>query len=129
MTKTAFLTDATICIGCKACEVACKEWNEVPADGMEWSGLSYDNTKSLGASTWRHVMFLEQPVVAGPQLAETETRSAGSFCLTSASTVRTPAALKPVLPAQFAEPKSDRSMCNRTSVMAADTAWLRVPSE
>jgi formate dehydrogenase iron-sulfur subunit len=72
MTKTAFLTDATICIGCKACEVACKEWNEVPADGFEWSGLSYDNTKSLGASTWRHVMFLEQPVVAGPQLAGTE---------------------------------------------------------
>lgn len=72
MTKTAFLTDATICIGCKACEVACKEWNEVPADGFEWTGLSYDNTKSLGASTWRHVMFLEQPVVAGPQLAETQ---------------------------------------------------------
>ncbi len=72
MTKTGFLTDATICIGCKACEVACKEWNGVPADGMEWTGLSYDNTKSLGASTWRHVLFLEQPVVAGPQLAETQ---------------------------------------------------------
>lgn len=72
MTKTAFLTDATICIGCKACEVACKEWNEVPADGMEWSGLSYDNTKSLGSSTWRHVMFLEQPAVAGPQIADTQ---------------------------------------------------------
>jgi len=71
MTVTAFLTDATLCIGCKACEVACKEWNEVPADGMEWSGLSYDNTKSLGASTWRHVMFLEQPQAAGPQFADT----------------------------------------------------------
>ena len=70
--KTAFLTDATICIGCKACEVACKEWNEVPADGMDWSGLSYDNTKALGASTWRHVMFLEQPSVAGPQVAATQ---------------------------------------------------------
>jgi formate dehydrogenase iron-sulfur subunit len=70
--KAAFLTDATICIGCKACEVACKEWNEVPADGMDWSGLSYDNTKSLGASTWRHVMFLEQPSVAGPQFADTQ---------------------------------------------------------
>jgi len=67
MSVTAFLTDATLCIGCKACEVACKEWNEVPADGMEWSGLSYDNTMSLGASTWRHVMFLEQPHAAGPQ--------------------------------------------------------------
>src|ERR1700677_2753669 len=72
MTKTAFLTDATICIGCKACEVACKEWNEVPADGMDWSGLSYDNTKALGASTWRHVLFLEQPQAAGPQIADTQ---------------------------------------------------------
>jgi formate dehydrogenase iron-sulfur subunit len=71
MAITAFLTDATICIGCKACEVACKEWNEVPEDGYVWSGLSYDNTKTLGASTWRHVLFLEQPVVAGPQLADT----------------------------------------------------------
>jgi formate dehydrogenase iron-sulfur subunit len=66
--RTAFLTDATICIGCKACEVACKEWNEVPEDGLLWSGLSYDNTKSLGASTWRHVLFLEQSESAGPQL-------------------------------------------------------------
>lgn len=72
MSATAFLTDATLCIGCKACEVACKEWNEVPADGMVWSGLSYDNTQSLGASTWRHVMFLEQPQTAGPQLANTK---------------------------------------------------------
>ena len=72
MTATAFLTDATICIGCKACEVACKEWNEVPPDGFEWSGLSYDNTKSLGASTWRHVLFLEQPLAAGPQFADTK---------------------------------------------------------
>jgi formate dehydrogenase iron-sulfur subunit len=72
MAITGFLTDATICIGCKACEVACKEWNEVPDDGMVWSGMSYDNTKSLGASTWRHVLFLEQPVVSGPQIADTK---------------------------------------------------------
>jgi formate dehydrogenase iron-sulfur subunit len=72
VTKSAFLTDATICIGCKACEVACKEWNDVPADGMEWSGLSYDNTKALGSSTWRHVLFLEQPLISGPQVADTK---------------------------------------------------------
>lgn len=71
MSVSAFLTDATVCIGCKACEVACKEWNEIPADGMTWTGLSYDNTQSLGASTWRHVMFLEQPLAAGPQVAAT----------------------------------------------------------
>jgi formate dehydrogenase iron-sulfur subunit len=73
MNKTsAFLTDATICIGCKACEVACKEWNEVPEDGLLWTGFSYDNTQALGASTWRHVMFLEQPATAGPQEVDME---------------------------------------------------------
>jgi formate dehydrogenase iron-sulfur subunit len=54
-----FFTDPTLCIGCKACEVACKEWNDVPADGFVWSGLSYDNTVALGHSTWRHVAFVE----------------------------------------------------------------------
>jgi formate dehydrogenase iron-sulfur subunit len=58
--EVGFFTDPTLCIGCKACEVACKEWNEVPDDGFTWSGNSYDNTGHLGASTWRHVMFLEQ---------------------------------------------------------------------
>jgi formate dehydrogenase iron-sulfur subunit len=56
---TAFLTDSTICIGCKACEVACKEWNEVPSDGFRFTGFSYDNTVALGHSTWRHVKFVE----------------------------------------------------------------------
>ena len=58
--EVGFFTDPSVCIGCKACEVACKEWNHVPDDGFSWSGNSYDNTGHLGASTWRHVMFLEQ---------------------------------------------------------------------
>lgn len=62
---TGFLTDSTVCIGCKACEVACKEWNDVPEDGYVWSGLSYDNTKALGHSTWRHVKFVEHDTIAG----------------------------------------------------------------
>ena len=72
MSVSAFLTDATLCIGCKACEVACKEWNHVPADGFHFTGNSYDNTDSLGASTWRHVMFLEQPIRLGPQITGTQ---------------------------------------------------------
>src|SRR5437588_9468987 len=56
-----FLTDTTLCIGCKACEVACKQWNNLPADEAEFLGTSYDNTRSLGHSTWRHVKFVEQP--------------------------------------------------------------------
>ena len=69
MPTSAFLTDASICIGCKACEVACKEWNHIPDDGFEWSGQSYDNTHALGAATWRHVLFLEEKQPMGPQLA------------------------------------------------------------
>jgi formate dehydrogenase iron-sulfur subunit len=60
-----FFTDASLCIGCKACEVACKQWNALPADGMEWSGRSYDNTVHLSATTWRHVSFTEQALPDG----------------------------------------------------------------
>ncbi len=60
-----FFTDTTVCIGCKACEVACKEWNQLPARGdggahLEMSGQSYDNTLHLSGETWRHVKFIEQ---------------------------------------------------------------------
>lgn len=58
--RIGFFTDTSICIGCKACEVACKEWNQVPVDGLNFTGKSYDNTERLGASTWRHVAFIEQ---------------------------------------------------------------------
>src|SRR3954454_24160100 len=57
-----FFTDTTLCIGCKACEVACKQWNQLPDDGLLFTGMSYDNTAALGASTWRHVAFIERPV-------------------------------------------------------------------
>jgi formate dehydrogenase iron-sulfur subunit len=58
--RVGFFTDTSVCIGCKACEVACKEWNLVPQDGQEWTGHSYDNTGELNANTWRHVAFVEQ---------------------------------------------------------------------
>jgi formate dehydrogenase iron-sulfur subunit len=58
--RVGFFTDTSICIGCKACEVACKEWNDVPDDGFAFTGQSYDNTAALGANTWRHVAFIEQ---------------------------------------------------------------------
>src|ERR1700710_1713322 len=52
-----FFTDTTLCIGCKACEVACKQWNQLPADGNNFTGNSYDNTGHVSATTWRHVAF------------------------------------------------------------------------
>ena len=59
--RRGFFTDTSICIGCKACEVACKEWNRNPVDSdYEILGSSYDNTGGLGADTWRHVAFIEQ---------------------------------------------------------------------
>ncbi|AXK33982.1 4Fe-4S dicluster domain-containing protein [Streptomyces armeniacus] len=64
--RVGFFTDTSVCIGCKACEVACKEWNALPEDGLSLSGMSYDNTQELGASTWRHVAFIEQTKPALP---------------------------------------------------------------
>ena len=60
-----FFTDTTVCIGCKACEVACKEWNNLPADNIGLTGQSLDNTGALSANTWRHVSFVEQPGSCG----------------------------------------------------------------
>jgi formate dehydrogenase iron-sulfur subunit len=58
--EMGFFTDTTVCIGCKACEVACKQWNQLPGDGFQWTGNSYDNTVKLSSTTWRHVAFIEQ---------------------------------------------------------------------
>ena len=70
--RMGFFTDTTVCIGCKACEVACKEWNHVPDDGLNFTGMSYDNTGGLGADTWRHVAFIEQRKSVGAQAGTAE---------------------------------------------------------
>src|SRR4051812_34627067 len=79
--RMGFFTDISICIGCKACEVACKEWNAVPDDGYELLGMSFDNTGMLGANSWRHVAFIEQSKPVGQQdagFAQLPTGPAGS---------------------------------------------------
>ena len=63
--RMGFFTDTSVCIGCKACEVACKEWNQIPEDGLNWTGRSHDNSGGLGADTWRHVAFIEQRAPIG----------------------------------------------------------------
>ncbi|MDW5325719.1 4Fe-4S dicluster domain-containing protein [Plantactinospora sp. KLBMP9567] len=65
--RMGFFTDTSVCIGCKACEVACKEWNLVPESGLDLLGMSYDNTGALTANSWRHVAFVEQPRPVGWQ--------------------------------------------------------------
>jgi formate dehydrogenase iron-sulfur subunit len=68
--RFGFFTDTSVCIGCKACEVACKEWNDVPENPTGFTGNSMDNTGSLGADAWRHVAFIEQPGAAPPSPAD-----------------------------------------------------------
>jgi formate dehydrogenase iron-sulfur subunit len=63
--RVGFFTDTSVCIGCKACEVACKEWNGVPEEQLGFTGTSYDNSVGLGANRWRHVAFIEQRVPVG----------------------------------------------------------------
>jgi formate dehydrogenase iron-sulfur subunit len=68
--RMGFFTDTSVCIGCKACEVACKEWNQIPMSMQGFTGKSLDNTIDLGANTWRHVAFVEQKVAADAREAE-----------------------------------------------------------
>jgi formate dehydrogenase iron-sulfur subunit len=67
--RVGFFTDTSLCIGCKACEVACKEWNRVPEDGLDFTGMSFDNTQGLSADSWRHVAFIEQRKPVGESQA------------------------------------------------------------
>ncbi|HEY0357329.1 MAG TPA: 4Fe-4S dicluster domain-containing protein [Mycobacteriales bacterium] len=75
--RKGFFTDTSVCIGCKACEVACKEWNAVPMDGLNLLGMSYDNTGGLTANSWRAVHFIEQPVSIGRRSAPFEDTPTG----------------------------------------------------
>ncbi|MCW2599682.1 MAG: Fe-S-cluster-containing hydrogenase [Frankiales bacterium] len=76
--RVGFFTDTSVCIGCKACEVACKEWNLVPDDGMNLLGMSLDNSGMLGANTWRHVAFIEREAPLGGQVSGVEGMPTGA---------------------------------------------------
>lgn len=97
--RKGFFTDTSICIGCKACEVACKEWNQLPMDGLGMTGNSYDNTIGLGANTWRHVAFVEQ---SAEHIAEARVRGARLVDLgmpqVRTEITATPPGVPPVLP-------------------------------
>jgi len=90
--RKGFFTDTSVCIGCKACEVACKEWNAVPEDGMTLTGHSYDNSVGLGASTWRHVAFIEQRKPLGQMPPSLEHAGLDVLALAGGSDPEPPAA-------------------------------------
>jgi formate dehydrogenase iron-sulfur subunit len=87
--RMGFFTDTSVCIGCKACEVACKQWNGVPAgEHLDLLGMSHDNTGALGANHWRHVAFIEQPTPSGgmpPEFPPTASAVSGGLPLTAAA--------------------------------------------
>jgi formate dehydrogenase iron-sulfur subunit len=85
--RMGFFTDTSVCIGCKACEVACKEWNAIPEDGLVFTGMSMDNSQGLGASTWRHVAFIEQRKPIAAQDAGVQHDGNGDFRWLMASDV------------------------------------------
>jgi formate dehydrogenase iron-sulfur subunit len=78
--RKGFFTDTSICIGCKACEVACKEWNHVPNKPLSLTGMSYDNTTQLDADSWRHVAFIEQERPVGDPAGRTRWLMASDVC-------------------------------------------------
>ena len=116
--RMGFFTDTSVCIGCKACEVACKEWNSVPEDGLALTGMSYDNTVGLGADTWRHVAFIEQrkPVADG------QDQFRWLMASTCASTAPTPPAWTSAPPVRCSAPSSAPWSSRRTCATAAATA-------
>ena len=60
MADKAFFIDTTKCTGCRACQVACKQWNNLPAEKTEFfGGTEYTNPKELSAVTYNHVKFFE----------------------------------------------------------------------
>jgi formate dehydrogenase iron-sulfur subunit len=109
--RMGFFTDTSVCIGCKACEVACKEWNAVPDDGFDLLGQSYDNTGGLTANSWRHVAFIEQP--GSPAGGGCGSGSSGGCGCSSGAATTTPGA--------FAGLPSQPSASARSAAVASQT--------
>lgn len=58
MSEKAFLVDTSKCQGCRGCQVACKQWNGLPAEETKFfAGPENTNPGKLSAKTWNHVIF------------------------------------------------------------------------
>lgn len=58
MVENVKLVDTSKCIGCRGCQVACKQWNQLPAGSTRNTG-TYENPPDLQANTWTLVRFQE----------------------------------------------------------------------
>jgi formate dehydrogenase iron-sulfur subunit len=56
--EVAKLIDVTTCIGCKGCQVACSEWNDLRDEVGINTGV-YDNPMDLSAKSWTVMRFSE----------------------------------------------------------------------
>src|SRR5258708_25819806 len=61
-----FFTDTSICIGCKACEVACKEWNQLQGNTPKFLADSHDNTGQLDDQNSRHLKVIDDVPLPSP---------------------------------------------------------------
>jgi len=59
MARKGLLIDTSLCIGCRGCQVACKQWNQRPGVKTEFEG-TYENPTRLSSQTWQRVRFVEQ---------------------------------------------------------------------
>ncbi|NHN56140.1 4Fe-4S dicluster domain-containing protein [Calidifontibacter sp. DB0510] len=118
--RVGFFTDTSICIGCKACEVACKEWNAIPEDGLDFLGSSYDNSGQLGASTWRHVAFVEQSADRIEQARE----SGRKLVDLGMPSVGAPATAAPSGSAASSAPAADGGPAAEGAAEIPDFRWL-----
>ena len=55
----ARLIDTSKCMACRGCQVACKQWNDLPAEHTTQRG-TYENPPGLSAETWIQVQFRER---------------------------------------------------------------------
>lgn len=59
MTRKMVFVDTSKCTGCKACSVACKEWNELPAEKTRLV-TSYQTQTNFTTKTWTYMTFIEK---------------------------------------------------------------------